>query len=161
MKRIAVYAGTFRPFHNGHLGVINRASRMFDELIIGVGINTEKYDPAIESILPIFASVKELGNVTVKRFSNLAVQFAKENGAQFLVRGLRAISDFDYEFQMSIMNKKLDPDIDTVFVMAPLSWMWLSSTIVRGVMKAGGDIKDLVPPPVYSYLMGDLGGVPE
>jgi pantetheine-phosphate adenylyltransferase len=159
--KIAVYAGTFRPFHNGHLGVINRASRLFDEVIIGVGINPEKKDTGIDSTLPIFDSVADLGNVRVKRFSNLAVEFARENEAQFLIRGMRAVSDFDYEFQMSIMNKKLAPEIDTVFILAPLSYMWLSSTIVRGVLQAGGDIKDLVPPPVYDYLMNDLKGIPE
>lgn len=102
--RIAIYAGTFRPFHNGHLGVIKRASRLFDKVIVGIGVNPEKDDSVNKMLGPTFKSVQDLRNVDVKRFSNLTVEFAREMGAQFLVRGLRAVSDFDYEFQMSIVN---------------------------------------------------------
>lgn len=152
MKK-AVYAGTFRPFHNGHLAIIKRAARTFDKLIIGVGTNPDKPEVVCRSLRPIEESVKSLKNVEVKDFNSLLVDFAHDNGANFLIRGLRAVSDFDYEFQMSIMNKKLDRRIDTVFFMAPLKYMFLSSTIIRGVLKSGGDVKDLVPEPIYNYLL--------
>ena len=156
MKRTAIYAGTFNPFHNGHLAVVARASQLFDELIIGVGQNPEKENLSDTLHWDILQATKYLKTVSVSPFTGLLVDFAKQCKAQYLVRGLRAVSDFEYEFQMSIMNKKLAPDINTIFIMAPLSYMWLSSSIIRGVLQAGGDIKDLVPEPIFESLMEKL-----
>ena len=164
MKRIAVYAGTFRPFHNGHLGVIENAAKLFDEVIVGIGVNPEKELSDVDWRVPIERVLdKERLNSTVHvlKYHGLTVNFAEKKNAKFLVRAMRAVSDFDYEIQTALMNRKLNKNIMTVFVPAPLRYLYLSSTVIRGVFKSGkpDDIRGLVPDPVFDFIMNECGGI--
>lgn len=144
---IAVYPGSFDPLTLGHLDVVQRASKLFDHIIIAIAQNTTKeglFDVKTRLAL-IKESVKDLPNVTVDAFEGLTVNFAKQKSAKAIIRGLRAISDFEYEFQMSQMNKSLYPDIETVYVMASLDYTFLSSSMVKEVIQLGGNVDSLVP----------------
>lgn len=143
----AVYPGSFDPVTNGHLDIIKRSAKVFDELIVGVLINPDKeglftVDERVDLIKKV---VKDIPNVKVESFSGLLIDFLKEKSAKVIVKGLRAVSDFEYEFQMSLMNKKLDPNIETVFMMTSAINSFLSSSSVKQVAMFGGCIKDLVP----------------
>ena len=153
---IAVYPGTFDPFTNGHLDVVSRGLGMFDKVIIAVGKNPSKrplftFDERVEMISE---SVGELvgdyayPRVEVSAFEGLLVEFARHRGACAILRGLRAISDFEYELQRALMNRKLDRDIETVFLMTGFRWIYISSTIVKEAAQFGGDLNGLVPEPV-------------
>ncbi len=157
----AIYPGTFDPATNGHLSLIERSALLFDELIVAVSLSDGKnpfftFDERIflmnESIkkLPIASKIKVVG------FDGLLANFAITMEAKAIVRGLRAISDFEYEFQMALMNRKLAHEIETVFLMPALSWVYLSSTIVKDVAINGGDITGLVPAPVKKALKKKL-----
>ena len=152
-KNRAVYPGTFDPITNGHLSLIERACHLFDELIVAVAKDGGK-NPLFdlgERVKLIEQSVRRKSfsrQVTVVGFDGLLADFATRNKAQSIVRGLRAVSDFEIEFQMALMNRKLARDIETVFLMPSLSWVYLSSTIVRDVALHGGDVSGLVPSPV-------------
>lgn len=154
MKR-AVYPGSFDPITNGHLDIINRASKVFDEVIVGVLINPSKTGlfSADERVDLIKRSIIGLENVSVKSFSGLLINFMKENEATVIVKGLRAVSDFEYEFQMALMNNKLDPKIETVFMMTNAKYSYLSSSSVKQVAMFGGCIKDLVPDVIIKDIM--------
>ncbi|SKA76275.1 Phosphopantetheine adenylyltransferase [Clostridium sp. USBA 49] len=154
MKR-AVYPGSFDPITNGHLDIINRASKVFDEVIVGVLINPSKTGlfSTEERVDLIKKSIIGLENVSVKSFSGLLINFMKENEATVIVKGLRAVSDFEYEFQMALMNNKLDPKIETVFMMTNAKYSYLSSSSVKQVAMFGGCIKDLVPDVIIKDIM--------
>ncbi|MFA4030259.1 MAG: hypothetical protein GDYSWBUE_001901 [Candidatus Fervidibacterota bacterium] len=154
----AVYPGTFDPITNGHLDVIERAARIFDELIVAVATNPAK-QPLFsleERALMVREACAHLPNVSVETFNGLLVEFARSIGAKVIVKGLRAISDFDYEFQMASMNRKLAPDIETVFIMTSLEYAYLSSSLIKEVAMLGGCIEGLVPPPVLPRLREKL-----
>ncbi len=151
---VALYPGSFDPITRGHVDVVTRASAMFEKVVMAVVGNPQK-NPLFdipERVSLIEASIGHLQNVTVKSFEGLTVEFAKSQEATVIVRGLRAISDFELEFQMSQMNKTLYPQLETVFVMANLDYTFLSSSMVKEVVKLGGDVSSLVPLPVQQAL---------
>lgn len=148
--RKAVYPGSFDPVTNGHLDIIERAAKVFDEVIVAVLINPDKKGLfSIEERVELIQKVTvQFPNVNVKSFSGLLINFLKEQEAKVILKGLRAVADFEYELQMSLMNKKLDPDVETVFMMTSAKNSYLSSSSVKQVAMFGGCIKDLVPDEV-------------
>lgn len=153
-QRIAVYPGSFDPVTNGHLDVIRRAAGIFDKVIVGVGRNAGKsplFTPD-ERVALIQAAVSDLDNVEVESFDGMLVAFAKQHGASVLVKGLRAISDFEYEFQMALANRHLDPSVETMFLMTSAEYQFLSSSIVKEMVRVGGDCSPLVPSVVMDAL---------
>lgn len=156
--RVAVYTGTFDPVHLGHLEVIARCSRLYDRLIVGVGINPDKstlfdIDERVELLRAVTG---ELGNVDVIKFEGLAVRFVRESGARIMVRGLRTLSDMEYEFTMSLMNLNLDPELETVFLMAKEEFSHVSSSLLRQIAKLGGDLSKFLPVPVKDALIAKV-----
>ncbi|MCL4424399.1 MAG: pantetheine-phosphate adenylyltransferase [Firmicutes bacterium] len=152
---IAVYPGSFDPATNGHLDIIERAARIFDQLIVTVFRNAGK-NPLFtmeERVELLREATAHIPNVRIDSFGGLLTQYAKEQGARVLVKGLRAVSDFDYEFQMALMNKKLDPELETLFMMTGQKYSYLSSSIVKELAGFGGCIEGLVPPNVAKRLM--------
>ncbi len=144
---IAIYTGSFDPVTNGHLDVIRRGARLFEKLVIGV-LNNSAKTPLFsveDRVNIIVEATSDLDNVEVRAFNGLAVDFARENGAKVFLRGLRAITDFEYELQMAQMNRIIRPSIDTVFLTTSLEYAYLSSTIVKEVASYGGDISKFVP----------------
>lgn len=154
--KIAIYPGTFDPITNGHLDIIQRASQLFDAVIVTVAVNSSKTPmfSTEERIELIRSAVKEkkLKNVSVDSFCGLLVTFARKKKASVLIRGLRAVSDFEYEFQMALMNRKQDPKITTVFLMPHEKYTYLNSSIIREVARLDGSVKDLVPTAVQKRL---------
>lgn len=151
---IAVYPGTFDPVHLGHLDVIERGSRIFDRLIVGVGINPDKapfFSPE-ERVDQLRQVTAPFGNVSVQAFSGLAVNFAREIGARVMIRGLRTTSDMENEFTMSLMNLNLDPEIETIFLMAREAYSHLSSSLLRQIATFGGALEKFLPAPVGKAL---------
>jgi pantetheine-phosphate adenylyltransferase len=160
MTRIAVFPGSFDPMTNAHLDVARRASVLFDELVIGVLTNSKKAPlfSIEERVALIGQSVEELGgHVRVDAFDGLTVDFARRHGAGFIVRGLRAVSDFEAELQMALTNRKLAPEVDTTFLMTALEYGYVSSTLTKEVATFGGDITPMVPGPVAEALRARLG----
>jgi len=152
--RKAIYPGSFDPITNGHLDVITRASLLFDELIVAVAVNSQKkplFDSA-ERVAIIEQACTGLDSVKVVSFDGLIVEFAKEKGALALVRGLRAVSDFEFEFQMALMNRHLEPALETIFLTPQEEYTYLSSRLVKEVCRLGGDITELVPANVSAAL---------
>ncbi len=152
MQRVGLYPGTFDPITNGHLDVIFRAARILDKLVVGVAINTGKgplfeLEERVELVqAETRAIAQKTGSIIeVRPFQGLLIHFARECGAQVLVRGLRAVSDFDYEFQMTGMNRRLDPDIETVFLMASETNQFIASRLVKEIAFLGGEIGSFVP----------------
>ena len=143
----AIYPGSFDPVTYGHLDIIKRSSRMFDQVIIGVLINKSKKPlfSAEERVNMIAEVTKDLKNVSVVAFDGLLVEFAKQMNANIVVRGLRAISDFEYELQIAQTNHALEPEVDTVFLTTNVQYSYVSSTTVREIASFGGDISDFVP----------------
>ena len=153
--KTAVYPGSFDPFTNGHLDVVERALKIFDQLIIAVAANPEKRQPLFsveERIELISSSLKGRDGVEVASFTGLTVEYARSRGATTLVKGLRAYSDFDAELQQALMNRKLAPDIHTVFLMSGFAHIFVSSSILKDIASYGGNVADLVPPPVAKAL---------
>jgi len=153
---IALYPGSFDPVTNGHLDIINRAASLFESLIIGIYDIPPKhlsFTPQ-ERVDMMVKSVKHLTNVRVESYSGLTIAFARQVKASVLVRGLRMSSDFEREFEMSLMNKKVAPDIESVYLMASLEYQFLSSSLLKEVATLGGSqmVKSLVPPPVLDAL---------
>ena len=153
--RVAIYTGQFDPIHLGHLDVIRRGSRIFDRLVVGVGINPEKspfFTPEERASL-IRRVVAPLPNVEVRTFTGLAVRFVREVGARIILRGLRTTSDMEDEFTMSLTNLALDPEIETVFLMAKETYSHISGTLLRQIANLGGDLEKFVPPEVRTALL--------
>ena len=162
MKRTAVYPGTFDPVTNGHLDLVERASRQFDRLIIAILRHDEKQPVfTLEERMELLReTVARFPNVEVDSFHGLLVDYARRVGAGTLVRGLRALSDFEYELQMAMMNRRLAPGLETVFLMPSEAYSYLSSRIVREVARLGGDLTGLVPEQVVAALRRRLGPGP-
>ena len=154
--RIAVCPGSYDPITHGHVDVITRASYMFDELIVAVVNASVRKNKALftaeERIEFIRTATGHLGNVKVEPFSNLVVAFARERGARAIVKGLRAISDFEYELEMNQLNRQLASDIESIYLMASPQYSFLSSSGVKEIATFGGDVSDLVPEPVARRL---------
>jgi pantetheine-phosphate adenylyltransferase len=157
MSRVAIFPGSFDPMTMAHLDVARRAAALFDRLIIGV-LNNPKKAPQFavdQRVEMIRASVADFGgNVEVQAFDGLTVEFAERNGAGFIVRGLRAVSDFEAELQMAHTNRRLERSVDTVFLMTALEFGYLSSTLAKEVAQFGGDVTGMVPAPVAAALSG-------
>ena len=158
--KTAVYAGSFDPITMGHLDIIQRAGALFDKLYVGVFNNAAKIPcfSVQERIRYIQQSIQDLSNVEVVCFDGLQVDFAKCNGAQYLVRGIRSIADFAYEIQISSANKFLLPAIETIFMIADAKYEFISSSIVREIGSYGGEIKGLIPDAVYDEIKRKLYG---
>lgn len=152
--RIAVYPGVFDPVHFGHLDIIQRGSRIFDRLIVGVGVNPDKqpFFSLEERVRLLTIVSKPYANVEIKPFNGLLVRFVREMGSGIMIRGLRTLSDMEYEFTMSLMNLNLDPGIETVFLMAKEEFSHLSSSLVRQIATLEGDMGKFLPPDVNEAL---------
>ena len=152
--RTAIYPGSFDPITNGLLDVLKTSAGIFDKVIIAVAKNSEKHAflTIDERIKLIKESVMHIKNVEVDAFDGLTIEYAREKSAQILIRGLRAVSDFEYEMQLSQTNSALAPDIQTVFLITKPEYNFISSSTVREILLNGGDISKFVPLPVYNYL---------
>ena len=150
----AIYPGSFDPVTYGHLDIIERAAKVVDELIIGVLVNSAK-NPLFtreERVKLIEETTKHIPNVTVKTFEGLTIDFAKQNGANLIIRGLRAVTDFETEMQIAQTNHSIEPEVDTMFFTTSLEYAFLSSTIVKEVAHYGSDVSKMVPPEVVEAL---------
>ena len=154
MKKIAIYPGSFDPITNGHLDLIKRASKLFDEVIIAITQNANKssFLSIDQRVDAVNKSITPLNNTRVLSFDSLLVDFAIEHNAQIIIRGLRAVSDFEYEFQLSGMNKRLNPGIETLFMTPSEEFANISSSLVREIYTLGGDISAFVPDTVKLIL---------
>ena len=154
MAITAIYPGTFDPITNGHLDILQRSLRLFNHIILGIGPNPKKTAlfSIDERIAMVGEAIKDIPNVSVEVFDGLLVDFASNRGASAIIRGLRAVSDFEYEFQMALMNRKLDDKIETVFLMPSEEYSYLTSTIIKVVSSFNGDISSLVPKHVHTIL---------
>ena len=154
MKKIAIYPGSFDPITNGHLDLIKRASKLFDEVIIAITQNANKssFLSIDQRVDAVNKSITVLNNTRVLSFDSLLVDFAREHNAQIIIRGLRAVSDFEYEFQLSGMNKRLNPGIETLFMTPSEEFANISSSLVREIYILGGDISAFVPDSVKIIL---------
>jgi pantetheine-phosphate adenylyltransferase len=155
----AIYPGSFDPVTNGHLDLIARGAMIFDQLIVAVAQNLEK-DPLFvvkERVEMLEAVTFEWKNVEVEVFDGLLVDYARSRGASVIVRGIRAVSDYEYELQMAMMNRKIEPDIETVFMLPAEAYSYISSRLVKELARLGGPVKDLVPPLVVERLRAKVG----
>jgi pantetheine-phosphate adenylyltransferase len=155
MARIlAIYPGSFDPITNGHLDIIERGSRLFDRLIVAVLTNLEKNPlfTVAERVEMLQQATQAIPNVAVDTFSGLLVDYARQKQAKALLRGIRAFTDYEYELQMALMNRKLEPELETVFLLPALSYTYVSSRLVREIFQLGGSVKDLVPALVEERL---------
>lgn len=153
----AIYPGTFDPLTNGHLDVIARGAKIVDHLIVAILRNASKGEPLFsvpEREEMLREATAGFGNVSVATFDGLLVEFARSQKATAVIRGIRAISDYEYEFQMAMMNRKLDPDLETIFMMPAEKYTYVSSRLIKGVFQLGGDVSSLVPPNVVERLNG-------
>ena len=153
---LAVYPGTFDPITMGHLDIINRALNLFDHVIIAIAINPGKtplftLDERIEMVKQCFPA--DDSRIEVVAVSGLLVNYAMQRGAKAIIRGLRAVSDFDYEFQLALMNRKLERDVDTLFLMPGFRWIFISSSIIKDAARHGGDVSELVPAHVNQLII--------
>ncbi|MFZ5427492.1 MAG: pantetheine-phosphate adenylyltransferase [Thermodesulfobacteriota bacterium] len=155
----AVYPGTFDPLTMGHRSLVRRALKVFDKVIVAVAEQTPKQplfslNERVDMIREVFASEPR---VVAQPFHGLLVDYVRTCGAKVILRGMRAVSDFDYEFQMALMNRRLDKDIESVFLMTDFKWLYISSTIIKDLARAGGDYEGLVPEPVMRRLKERFG----
>lgn len=159
MRSVGIYPGSFDPLTCGHLDIIERASRLVDKLYVAVVANPNKKSlfPINERISMIQKGIKKLHNVSVDYFQGLLIHYAKEKKASVLFKGLRAISDFEYEFQMALVNRELSSDVETVFLMTAYQYAFLSSSLVKEVASLGGSVRGMVPPYVEDLLKEKYG----
>jgi pantetheine-phosphate adenylyltransferase len=151
----AIYPGTFDPLTNGHLDLIARGAKIVDHLVVAILRNSEKGTPLFtvpEREEMLFEATRGFGNVSVMTFDGLLVDFARAQGAKAVLRGIRAISDYEYELQMAMMNRKLDPELETLFMMPGEKYTYVSSRLIKGVFRLGGDVTALVPSLVVERL---------
>ena len=156
MSTLAVYPGSFDPLTNGHVDIISRGARLFDRIVVAILVNAEKsplftMDERVEITRAVF---KEQPNVEVDTFDGLLVDYVERRSAQVIVRGLRAVSDFEFEFQMALMNRRLKPEIETVFMMPAEQYTYISSRLIKEVFSLGGRVEGLVPELVEQRLRG-------
>lgn len=158
--RVAIYPGSFDPITNGHLDIITRGSKVFDKIIVGVLVNVDKVGlfPIEERVELIKKVTKHLENVEVVSFNGLLVDLAKKNNARVILKGLRAVSDFEYEFQMALMNSQLDSNVETLFMTTSAANSFLSSSSVKQVAKFGGNINGLVPDEIIDDVIKKIKG---
>lgn len=153
-EKIAIIPGTFDPITLGHLDIIERASLLFDKIVVGVAVS-EKKSPKIsirDRVQLARQATAHLSNVEVKEFSNMLVDFAHENGAEVIVKGLRALTDFEYEFQMGALNHEIDPQLENLYIMSNPEYMYVSSSVVREMHSLGADISKFVPQCVDVFM---------
>ncbi|MBZ5565399.1 MAG: pantetheine-phosphate adenylyltransferase [Acidobacteriia bacterium] len=151
---LAIYPGSFDPITNGHLDLIERGRRLFDQLIVAVLTNLEKQPlfTVAERVEMLQEATRGVANVTVDTFGGLLVDYARQKNAQAILRGIRAFTDYEYELQMALMNRKLEPGLETVFLVPAESYTYVSSRLVREIYQLGGSVKGLVPPLVEARL---------
>ena len=164
MQTRAIYPGTFDPLTNGHLDLIARGAKIVDHLTVAILRNSEKGTPLFsvpEREEMICEATRGFANVSVATFDGLLVDFARQVSANAVLRGIRAISDYEYEFQMAMMNRKLDPELETLFMLPAEKYTYVSSRLIKGVVRLGGDVSSLVPPIVMERLRAKVPGQPE
>lgn len=159
MNNIAIYPGTFDPITFGHVDLIERATRIFDKVIVAIAVNqTKKPMFSLAERVELTADVlSTYPNVEVKGFEGLLLDFAQTHGANVILRGLRTVTDFDYEFQLASMNRFLNPKVESMFLMPAEKYMYVSSSLVREIATLGGDVKGFVPPKVMQALAKKTG----
>lgn len=158
MQKRAIYPGTFDPITNGHIDIITRASKMFDRVILAIAASPSK-KPMFdlnERVALAHQAIAHLNNVEVVGFSDLMASFARDRQATILIRGLRAVADFEYEMQLAHMNRHLMPELESVFLMPSKEWSFISSSLVKEVARHQGDVTDFLPPNVHQALMEKL-----
>lgn len=159
-QTVAIYPGSFDPVTNGHLDLIERASKLFGRLVVAILLNPEKdgpFFPVPERVEMLKEVVGHLPNVEVDTFKGLLVDYARRKDARVIVRGIRAVSDYEFELQMALMNRQLAPGLETVFMLPAQAYSYLSSRLVREVASLGGSIKELVPPTVEARIRAKVG----
>ena len=161
--RTVIYPGSFDPFTNGHLDIVQRAAKLFDHVIVAIAKNEAK-GPLFtleERLALVRDSVKEHSNVTADTFEGLLVDYVEQRGGQAVIRGLRAVSDFEFEFQLALMNRKLNERVETIFMMPKDTYTFLSSRIVKEIARLGGDVSSFVPARVVSALREKIASQPK
>ncbi len=153
-KKIAIYPGTFDPITLGHINIVQKASEMFDEVVMAIAKDNykETFFSLEERTRLCQEALKDIPNARAESFEGLVVDFAKKLGTNIMIRGLRAVSDFEYELQLALMNKKLSNEIETIFLVPRFDYLYLSSSMVRNIASVGGDVETLVPPCVAEVL---------
>jgi pantetheine-phosphate adenylyltransferase len=157
--RTVIYPGSFDPLTNGHLDVIQRAAKLFDRVVVAVADNESKSPlfPLDERLDLVTTSIQQFDNVEADALTGLLVEYVEQKGGQAIIRGLRAVSDFEFEFQLALMNRKLNERIETIFMMPKDTYTFLSSRVVKEISRLGGDVSDFVPPHVRRALLTRFG----
>jgi pantetheine-phosphate adenylyltransferase len=159
MQRIAIYPGSFDPVTNGHIDIAKRGLLLFDRIIIAILYNPGKQSlfPVDERLEMLNESMSGIEGIEFDTFDGLTVDYARRRNARAILRGMRAVSDFEYEFQLALMNRKLNRDVETVFLMTGMRWIFTSSSIIKEAAKFGGDISEMVPPNVENRIKHKFG----